>query len=165
MKLFSGRIEQPLCFQLRPWPNPREGKKSRFRICYWRDAKRKTEFSLFFVFFFRVTPVAYGGSQARGLIGATPAALCHTHSNADPSPVCYLHHSLQQCQILNLLREARDQTISSWILVCFFTRWARMGNSVIIFHIHECKNITNLSLKLPCNSLLYVFPHKFRNSL
>ena len=26
--------------------------------------------------------MAYGGSQARGLIGATPATLRHSHSNA-----------------------------------------------------------------------------------
>ena len=49
----------------------------------------------YFVFcLFRATAVAYGGSQARGLIGVVAASL---------------HHSSQQRQILNLLREARDQ--------------------------------------------------------
>ena len=39
----------------------------------------------FFVFcHFRVTPAAYGGSQARGLIGAIVAGLCQSHSNAGP---------------------------------------------------------------------------------
>ena len=33
-------------------------------------------------FFFRATPMAYGGSQARGLIGATAPSLPHSHSNA-----------------------------------------------------------------------------------
>ena len=28
----------------------------------------------------------------------------------DPSPICDLHHSSWQCQILNPLSEARDQT-------------------------------------------------------
>ena len=28
----------------------------------------------------------------------------------DPSHACHLHHSLHQCQTLNPLREARDQT-------------------------------------------------------
>ena len=42
---------------------------------------------LFLVFFFfsvfsRAAPVAYGGSQTRGLIGAVAAGLCHSHSNA-----------------------------------------------------------------------------------
>ena len=42
----------------------------------------------FFFFFnfifllFRAAPAAYGGSQARGLFGATAASLCHRHSNA-----------------------------------------------------------------------------------
>ena len=44
--------------------------------------------SFFFFFFFgffifsRAVPAAYGGSQARGLIGAVAAGLCHSHSNA-----------------------------------------------------------------------------------
>ena len=38
---------------------------------------------IFFCFcFLRATPVAYGGSQARGLIGAVAAGLHHSHSNA-----------------------------------------------------------------------------------
>ena len=40
----------------------------------------------------------------------------HTYATAtampDPSHVCDLHHSLQQCWILNLLSEFRDQTCS-----------------------------------------------------
>ena len=40
-------------------------------------------FSFFqsFFFFFRAAPVAYGGSQTRGRIGATAAGLHHSHSN------------------------------------------------------------------------------------
>ena len=33
---------------------------------------------------FRVAPAAYGGSQARGLIGAIAAGLQHSHSNERP---------------------------------------------------------------------------------
>ena len=36
--------------------------------------------SLFF-FLFRAIPLAYGGSQARGQIGAIASVLCHSHSN------------------------------------------------------------------------------------
>ena len=35
---------------------------------------------------FRAEPVAYGGSQARGLIGAVAAGLHHSHSNAGSEP-------------------------------------------------------------------------------
>ena len=34
----------------------------------------------------RAAPVAYGGSQARGLIGAIAARLHHSHSNARSKP-------------------------------------------------------------------------------
>ena len=36
---------------------------------------------LFIFGIFRVPPVAYGGSQAKGLIRAVGASLCHSHSN------------------------------------------------------------------------------------
>ena len=36
---------------------------------------------LLFFWLFRATPVAYGGSQTRGPIGAIAASLHHSHSN------------------------------------------------------------------------------------
>ena len=42
--------------------------------------EERGEVGLFFIIF-RAAPVAYGGSQARGLIGAVAAGLCHSHSN------------------------------------------------------------------------------------
>ena len=42
-------------------------------------------FVLFFVFF-RAAPAAYGSSQARGIIRATAAGLCHSHSNSGSEP-------------------------------------------------------------------------------
>ena len=38
-------------------------------------------FIVFIYLFFRATPVAYGGSQARGQIGTTAAGLHHSHGN------------------------------------------------------------------------------------
>ena len=35
---------------------------------------------------FRAAPVAYGGSQARGRVGATVAGLGHSHSHARSKP-------------------------------------------------------------------------------
>ena len=35
---------------------------------------------------FRSMPMAYRGSQARGLITATAAGLCHSHSNTRAKP-------------------------------------------------------------------------------
>ena len=46
----------------------------------------------------------------------------------DPSHDCNLHHSSPQLQILNPLREARDQKpTSSWVLVGFVNHWATTG--------------------------------------
>ena len=48
--------------------------------------------SYFFFFFFclfafpRATPVAHGGSQARGRIEAVATGLHHSHSNTGPEP-------------------------------------------------------------------------------
>ena len=79
------------------------GKKNNFM-----DTK-KSCFCLFvcFVFcLFRAAVAAYGCSQARGLIGATAAGL---------------HHSSQQCQILNPLSKARIEPATSWLLVGFIS--------------------------------------------
>ena len=63
----------------------------------------------FFFCLFRAAPMAYGGSQARGLTGAK--ATGHSHSAAaamwDPRCVCDPHHSSQQCWILNPPCKAR----------------------------------------------------------
>ena len=49
-----------------------------------------TEYSLNFFFclfaFSWAAPAAYGGSQARGLIGAVAAGLCQSHSNEGSEP-------------------------------------------------------------------------------
>ena len=54
--------------------------------------------------------MAYGDSQARGLIGAVAAGLCQSRSMPDPSRTCELDHSSWQCRILNPLNEASDRT-------------------------------------------------------
>ena len=67
---------------------------------------------LVFFLFFRATPVAYGGSQARGPIRAAAAGQCHSHSHTG---------SLIHCVRL------RIEPASSWTLVGFLTRCATMG--------------------------------------
>ena len=44
-------------------------------------------FCLFVCFVFsRAAPMEYGGSRARGLVGAVAAGLCYSHSNAGSEP-------------------------------------------------------------------------------
>ena len=78
-----------------------------------RGGRRHFKKSFFFFFWsfwsfclFRTTPAAYGGSQARGVIGAAAAGL---------------HHSSQQLRILNPLSKARDQTHNLMVpsRICF----------------------------------------------
>ena len=56
-------------------------------IKYYRNSGWKDS-SLFKIFFclFRVEPVAYGRSQARGQIGAAAASLRQSHSNVGSEP-------------------------------------------------------------------------------
>ena len=49
------------------------------------DLYRIKMFSLFFCLF-RAAPTAYGGSQARGQIGAVASVLHYSHSNARSKP-------------------------------------------------------------------------------
>ena len=55
-------------------------------------------------------PEAYGGSLARGLIGATVASLRRSHSNARSKPRLRPTRQLMQRQFVNPQSEARDRT-------------------------------------------------------
>ena len=74
----------------------------------------------FFLFpsLFRAAPAAYGSFQARSRTGAVAAGLHHTAAQ-DLSHVWDLHHTQQQCQVLNPLSDARNQTHivmdTSWV--------------------------------------------------
>ena len=55
--------------------------------CCLKEKQILEDFFFFFLFAFsRAAPKAYGGSQARGLIGAVAASLRHSHSNARSEP-------------------------------------------------------------------------------
>ena len=71
--------------------------------------------------------MAYGGSQAGGLIRATATGLHHSHSNTGPSHIWDLHHSSQQHQILNPLSVARDQTWNLMVPSRIHFQCATMG--------------------------------------
>ena len=45
-----------------------------------------THYYIYIYSLFRATLATYGGSQARGRIGATAASLHHSHSNAGSKP-------------------------------------------------------------------------------
>ena len=81
---------------------------------------------LFYLFFWGGVflgphPLAHGGSQARGRIGAVAAHLHHSRETRDPSHVCNLHHSSWQRWILNSLSKARGRTciLMDAFQICF----------------------------------------------
>ena len=49
----------------------------------------------FFFFLFRASPAAYGGSQARGPIGAAATGLHHSHSNSNTRSELHLRPTPQ----------------------------------------------------------------------
>ena len=71
------------------------------------------------------TPMAHGGSQARGQNGAVAATYTTATATKDLSHICDLHHSSWQHQIPDLLSKARDQIRllmdTSWLRFCHAT--------------------------------------------
>ena len=121
-----------------------------------------------FVLFFRATPrpaevLRLGVESELQLLAYSTA-----RETPDPSHICDLHHSSQQC--LNPLREARDGTRTSWFLVGFVStvpRWELMIAffalySLFVFYVANyfffpfCLNFY-LSLSLPSPNLLKEF--------
>ena len=79
-------------------------------------ACRNCFFNSFFSFLFFLQPHLWH-MEVRGLGGKLELQLlAYTTATATPdlSYVCNLHCSLQQCQILNPLGEARDRTYILW---------------------------------------------------
>ena len=75
-------------------------------------------FFFFFFFFFwsflGPLPMEYGGSQARGLIGAVTTGLYHSHSNTGSEP-----HLRPTPQLQAMPDPQPTEPASSWILVGF----------------------------------------------
>ena len=119
---------------------------------------------MFCFLLFSATPMAYGGSQDRVLIGAAAASLHHSHTRPNLSRMYNLHHSSQQCWILNPLSEARDQTCNlQRILVGFIS--AASGQELLwqvffnghnpYLHIHT-HNGNKLVKHLNLKKIIYV---------
>jgi len=85
-----------------------------FPVCCG-NSRYSQPFFFFFFFFclFRAAPMAYGGSQARGLIGAVATSLRHSHSHMGYD----LHHSYAG-SLTHWARPGIEPT-TSWFLVGF----------------------------------------------
>ena len=90
-----------------------------FRFAFQHWARKH----LFIFFFFRATPVAYGGSPSRGRIGVTAAGLHHSHSNTESE----LH--LGPTPQLTATGDPQPRSeVTSWLLVDLLM--TEPGNSI-----------------------------------
>ena len=80
---------------------------------------------------------AYGGSQAGVEWELQLPAYTTATATGDQSCICDLHHSSQQCRILNPLSEARDRThiVMDISQVCYL--WAATGTPRMGFRIRQ----------------------------
>ena len=108
-------------------------------------------FYFFGLLSFRVAPVAYGGSQARGWTGAVVTSLRHSHSNAG-SELCLRPAPVAHGNSASLTHRVRPgiKPTSSWMLVgslttepwgdlpcrlpsllCFWDSWCQSDSSAL----------------------------------
>ena len=103
-------------------------------------------------------PAACECFQTWGQIGAAAMAYVTAMATLDPKLIWHLHCSLQQCQILNLLSKARDQTP---ILVVFVNCWVTKGipisllkTSIFPIHVNKDSLIMWGPRFPPCNRII-----------
>ena len=99
--------------------------------------------SIPFCLFFRVAPVAYRSSQARGRVTATAVGLHHSQGSARSKPCLRPTPQLMQHQIPNPLSKARDWTHVFMDTSRIHFRWAINGNSAFC-HLNP---ISSMSLR------------------
>ena len=102
---------------------------------------------------FRVPPMAYGGSQARGQIGGIAASLHHSHSNTRSEPHLLLTPQLTATlDPLNHWVRPGIQLVSSWILGKFVT-CEPQRKLLQLFIAGKIAN--NLGLGINCGTFLW----------
>ena len=79
-------------------------------LLYSRVTQSYIYIHILFFCLFRATLISYGGSHARGQIGATAASPHHSHSNARSEPCLQSTPQLMATPDPYPLSEARDQT-------------------------------------------------------
>ena len=77
--------------------------------------------------------MAYGDSQAGGRIGAVVPAYATVTAMPDPSHVCNLHRSSQQCWILNPLSRPGIESTTSRFLLGFVSAAPRQELPIFLF--------------------------------
>ena len=101
----------------------------RFFMCLLANCMSSLEKCLFVFCLCRTTPAVYGGSQARGQIGAIAASLCHSHNwGIQAASVTYTVAQEQCGSLTHWVRPGID-SVSSWILVRLVNRGGTTGTT------------------------------------
>ena len=101
--------------------NEERKKKTVYGKWAWKEI-HSSGFCLFcFVLLFRAIPMAYGSSQARGVIGAVVTGLCHSHSNARSEPHLWPSPQLSNARSLTHWPRPRIKPATSWFLVRYIS--------------------------------------------
>ena len=97
---------------------------------------------------FRALPTAYGGSQARGLIGAIATGLHHSHRTPDLSRVCtYTTAHSSARSLIHWARPGIEPAIS-WLLVVFVSLAPRWEHLEILIYKEDGAGVVWYSLFL-----------------
>ena len=106
------------------------------------SAIRRYFLNSIFVLIFMAAPVAHISSWAKGHIGAAAAGLWHSYSNTDPSHICNLHCSLQQCQrsLTHRVRPGIKPT-SSWTLYRVLNPLSQNRSSWLLFFLMHFQTV------------------------
>ena len=102
---------------------------------------RYIKFSFFFFFWsfcpFGAAPAAYGGSQARVLIGAIAAGLCHSQIQAASATYTTAHSNTRS---LTHLARPGIEPASPWLPVRFINHWATTRTPSVNFLIYTTQS-------------------------
>ena len=101
--------------------------------------------SFFFFCLFSATLVAYGGSQARGQIGAVATVLHHSHSNTRSKPLLRPIPHSWYCWILSPLGKAQGLNLCPHRIQAGSFPLSHYGNSSSYFSRRDTSSYTDLS--------------------
>ena len=97
-------------------------------------------FFLFFCLFLGLHPQQYGGSQARGLIGAVATCLPQSHSNSGSKPCLWPTPAHGNAISLTHWERPGIEPTTSWFLVRFINHCTTMGTPGWNFHSKRYKH-------------------------